>query len=57
MQEEAIITHFTTVAETSGLPIVVYNNTWVTGIDIRVPVLAKLAQHPLIRGVKDSDVS
>uniref|UniRef100_A0A0A9WZE8 Putative 4-hydroxy-2-oxoglutarate aldolase, mitochondrial n=1 Tax=Lygus hesperus TaxID=30085 RepID=A0A0A9WZE8_LYGHE len=56
MTEEAILTHYRTVAETSGLPIVVYNNSKVTGMDISTSTLAKLAQHPLIRGVKDSDV-
>ncbi|KAF6203571.1 hypothetical protein GE061_001903 [Apolygus lucorum] len=56
MTEEAIRTHYTTVAETSGLPIVIYNNIWVTGMDISTSELAKLAQHPLIRGVKDADI-
>ncbi|XP_024085676.1 4-hydroxy-2-oxoglutarate aldolase, mitochondrial-like [Cimex lectularius] len=56
MTEDAIMTHFTTLADEGGLPVVVYNNPWVTGMDIGTPILAKLARHPSIRGVKDSDV-
>lgn len=55
-QEEAVATHYTTIAESCGSPIVIYNMPMVTGIDISTNSLAKLAQHPLIRGVKDSDV-
>uniref|UniRef100_T1I7R3 4-hydroxy-2-oxoglutarate aldolase, mitochondrial n=1 Tax=Rhodnius prolixus TaxID=13249 RepID=T1I7R3_RHOPR len=56
MTEEAVATHYTTIAESCGSPIVIYNMPMVTGIDISTNSLAKLAQHPLIRGVKDSDI-
>jgi len=56
MTEEAIVTHYNKVAEEGGLPIVIYNMPMVTGIDIGTHTLAKLAKHPLIRGVKDSDI-
>uniref|UniRef100_A0A1B6FGY6 4-hydroxy-2-oxoglutarate aldolase n=1 Tax=Cuerna arida TaxID=1464854 RepID=A0A1B6FGY6_9HEMI len=56
MTDEAIMNHYTRVADESPVPVVIYNMPFVTGIDISIPVLAKLAHHPNIRGVKDGDV-
>lgn len=56
-QNEAILNHYMKLADESPIPIVVYNMPFVTGIDIPISVLAKLAHHPNIRGVKDGDVS
>ncbi|XP_046683107.1 4-hydroxy-2-oxoglutarate aldolase, mitochondrial-like [Homalodisca vitripennis] len=56
MTDEAIMNHYTRVADESPIPVVIYNMPFVTGIDISIPVLAKLAHHPNIRGVKDGDV-
>lgn len=56
-QEEAIHNHYTKVADDSPIPVVIYNMPFVTGIDISISSLAKLAPHPNIRGVKDGDVS
>ncbi|KAG8273461.1 4-hydroxy-2-oxoglutarate aldolase, mitochondrial [Homalodisca vitripennis] len=55
MTDEAIMNHYTRVADESPIPVVIYNMPFVTGIDISIPVLAKLAHHPNIRGVKDGD--
>lgn len=46
-----------TVANSSPVPIIVYNNVSVTGIDLSVSDLKKMASHPNIAGVKDKDVS
>lgn len=46
-----------TVANSSPVPIIVYNNVSVTGIDLSVSNLKKMASHPNIAGVKDKDVS
>ncbi|BES97991.1 Hypothetical protein NTJ_10806 [Nesidiocoris tenuis] len=56
MTDEAIEKHYMTIADKCGMPIVIYNMPFVCGIDISTPLLAKMARHPLIRGVKDSDI-
>ena len=56
-QEAAILDHYTTVADKSPVPVVIYNMPIVTGIDIPISVLTKLSSHPNILGVKDGDVS
>ncbi|KAI5723166.1 hypothetical protein M8J76_002309 [Diaphorina citri] len=43
------------VADNSPIPVIIYNNTFVTNIDISVDTLVKLAHHENIRGVKDTD--
>lgn len=55
MTEDLIYQHYMSVADSSPIPIVIYNNTFVTGIDISVDTLVKLAAHDNIRGVKDTD--
>lgn len=46
--------HFTSLAETSPLPIVVYNVPSRTVADISVETLAAIAKHPKIVGIKDA---
>ena len=46
--------HFTTLAEQSPLPIVVYNVPSRTVVDISVETLAAAAKHPRIVGIKDA---
>jgi 4-hydroxy-2-oxoglutarate aldolase len=45
---------FQAVADSSLLPIVVYNFPQMTGIDIPVEVVTQLSEHPNIIGIKDS---
>ncbi|KAI0167001.1 aldolase [Hypoxylon sp. FL1284] len=53
MDEEAIVGYFTSVADRSPLPIVIYNYPGaVAGIDLDSDVLIKLAEHPNIIGTK-----
>jgi 4-hydroxy-2-oxoglutarate aldolase len=46
--------HFETVADTSPIPILLYNVPKFTGMNIAVDLVAKLARHPNIVGMKDS---
>lgn len=55
MTEDLIYEHFISVADNSPIPVIIYNNTFVTGIDISVDTLVKLAHHENIRGVKDTE--
>ncbi|MEO6826931.1 MAG: dihydrodipicolinate synthase family protein [Microbacteriaceae bacterium] len=50
--ESEIIEHYTRVAEV-GLPVMVYNNPQDTKVDLRPPLIAKLAQIPGIVAVKE----
>lgn len=49
--------HFISVADACPAPVIVYNMVPVTGIDLSVQILKKMALHPNIKGVKDRDVS
>ncbi len=46
--------HFTTVAEASPIPIIIYNVPSRTVADISVETLASVAKHPRIVGIKDA---
>src|SRR5205085_3427220 len=52
--QAGLIAHFTTVADASPLPIVVYNVPSRTVADISVESLAVIAKHPKIIAVKDA---
>lgn len=55
MDSQALLSHYHSVADSSPLPIVIYNmpaNT--AGIDLDAALISTLAQHPNIVGVKDS---
>ncbi len=55
MDRRALLAHYRAVADTSPLPLVIYNmpaNT--AGLDVDATTISTLAQHPNIIGVKDS---
>jgi len=52
--QAGLAAHFTTLADHSPLPIVVYNVTSRTVTDISVETLAELANHARIVGIKDA---
>ncbi len=52
--QEGLIAHFTAIADTVGLPVIVYNVPSRTGVDLLPDTLAKLSRHPMIRGVKEA---
>nr|BFD85506.1 4-hydroxy-tetrahydrodipicolinate synthase [Streptomyces sp. Xyl84] len=51
--QDAVEAHFRTVADASGLPVVLYDIPARTGTRIEVPTLLRLAAHPRIVAVKD----
>jgi 4-hydroxy-2-oxoglutarate aldolase len=55
MNEAALFRHFTEVADRAALPILIYNVTKFTNINVGVGLVARLSQHPNIIGIKDSN--
>lgn len=51
---EGLYRHFCTVADASGLPVVLYNVPGRTGRDIPVDLIARLSRHPLMVAVKEA---
>jgi 4-hydroxy-2-oxoglutarate aldolase len=49
-----MLTYYRTVADRSPLPVVLYSVPALTQYDLPVEVIAELAQHPNIIGIKDS---
>jgi 4-hydroxy-2-oxoglutarate aldolase len=54
MTGEAMLVHFTAVADASPIPIILYNMPAYAGIDMSVETILKLAAHPNIIGLKES---
>jgi 4-hydroxy-2-oxoglutarate aldolase len=57
MTREALKTHYRTVAETSKLPVLIYNIPQNTGISLEPQLVIELAAHPNIAGLKESSGS
>ena len=54
MTEAALVKHFTAVADSSPIPIILYNVPKFTHVNLSVNVVARLSQHVNIIGIKDS---
>lgn len=54
MNQQALTSHFTAVADQSPVPVILYNVPANTGMDIPPEVVVSLANHPNIVGMKDS---
>lgn len=54
MSEAAVLTYFRSVADRSPLPVLLYNIPRCVPYDIPVELVAELAEHPNIIGIKDS---
>jgi 4-hydroxy-tetrahydrodipicolinate synthase len=52
--QEGILAHFTTVADATDLPVMVYDIPGRTGIPIHTQTLLQMAAHPRIVAVKDA---
>jgi len=54
MSKEALRRHYETIAENSPIPILLYNVPKFTHLNLAPDLVAQLAQHPNIIGMKDS---
>jgi 4-hydroxy-2-oxoglutarate aldolase len=54
MNDEALIQYYSTVADKSEIPILLYNVPKFTGVNISAEALSILSNHPNIVGIKDS---
>ena len=52
--QRALITHFSTIADSIDLPMILYNCPGRTGVDMKPETISKLSIHPNIIGVKDA---
>jgi 4-hydroxy-2-oxoglutarate aldolase len=55
MTQEALADHYRAVADASPVPVLLYNFTNVTGINMTPDAVAALSAHPNIVGLKDSN--
>lgn len=54
MSTEAFVTHYTAVADASPVPVLLYNFTALTGVNISADAVRTLAAHPNVAGIKES---
>ena len=54
MTSQAFVDHYTAVADGSEAPVILYNFTSLTGVTLPIDVVAKLAEHSNIVGIKES---
>ena len=54
LTQQAMIDHFTMIAEQTALPIILYNVPGRTGNDMHANTTAELAKHPKIVGIKEA---
>lgn len=54
MSTETFVQHYTAVADASPVPVLLYNFTALTGVNIGADAVAVLARHPNIVGIKES---
>jgi 4-hydroxy-2-oxoglutarate aldolase len=54
MKEENLAEHYLRVADVARIPILMYSVPVFTNIQVEAPLVARVAQHPNIIGIKDS---
>jgi 4-hydroxy-2-oxoglutarate aldolase len=54
MTNDVFVRHYTAVADASPVPVLLYNFTAVTGVNLQPAAVARLAEHPNIAGMKES---
>jgi len=52
--ERELYAHYVAVADAVGIPIMIYNNPYTTGVDMKPPLLARLSEIDNILYVKDA---
>ena len=55
MTQDALADHYRAVADASPVPVLLYNNSGVTGVNLAPDTVAALAAYPNISGMKDSN--
>src|SRR5215217_4674519 len=54
MTNDVFVGHYNAVADASAVPVLLYNFTAVTGVNLQPAAVARLATHPNIIGMKES---
>lgn len=54
LTDDEVYEHYSSIARAIKIPVIVYNNPGTTGVDIKPPLLARLAEIDNIHGVKES---
>ena len=54
MTSELFVQHYTAVADASPVPVLLYNVTMFTGVNLSADAVERLAGHPNIAGMKES---
>src|SRR5918996_1558747 len=54
MTPDAFVRHYTAVADATPVPVLLYNFTALTGVDLLPAAVSRLAMHPNIIGMKES---
>src|SRR6266853_4426989 len=54
MNTDAFVRHYTAVADASSVPVLLYNFTAVTGVNLLPAAVSKLSAHPNVIGMKES---
>lgn len=54
MTSDIFVRHYTEVADASPKPVILYNVTMYTGVNLQPDAVEQLSQHPNIVGIKDS---
>lgn len=54
MTDAALEAHYRAVADASPVPVLLYNQPVAFGVDLTIGLVARLAAHPNIRGLKES---
>ena len=52
--QNGLLQHFTSIADATDFPIILYNVPGRTGVDLSVETTVKLSHHPMIQGLKDA---
>jgi 4-hydroxy-tetrahydrodipicolinate synthase len=51
---DGIVTHYKTIADSTELPVILYNVPSRTGVNLSVSHIAEIAHHPNIKGLKEA---
>jgi 4-hydroxy-2-oxoglutarate aldolase len=54
MGDDAFVRHYSAIADGVTVPVLLYNFTAATGVNLLPPTVARLANHPNIVGIKES---